>query len=403
MTKILILLLLFTNIVFAKIGNVTLIDGEVLLTRDNKTTKLSLDDEIEKNDFIETKTNSKVRITFIDDTVISIGKESNLTIDEYIFSQNKDEVSSEFSVTKGTFHTISGQIGKVNPDKFKLKTKNATMGIRGTEFLGDQDYIICTKGAIYVESFGEIIEVANGNFVSVFENQKPSNAQKTSVELLNKLNSSLGNDSSSETSNDVSSSAINMNTTNQNQTTLIEDNENSWGYWASFASSNANENSNYNTTKEQIIKSQNQNSNSGNSSNQSAVVSSVSQLASKFSESLIFNINYAGKFYENGVENQSAIANSINLSLSVGGNTNTFTGAYNYNNDDNININGNLNGAITYDLLNNGNGTLRMQDNTIDFQAFYESNSLVHLNGIMNIQDSNNANVTLDIKTTYAP
>ena len=55
MNKIAILLLLFTTILFAKVGNVTLIEGEAFVKRDNQTIKLNLNDEIKNKDFIETK------------------------------------------------------------------------------------------------------------------------------------------------------------------------------------------------------------------------------------------------------------------------------------------------------------------------------------------------------------
>ena len=152
MKKLLLVFTIFSTLLFANIGSVTIVEGEVFATREGKQIRLNLADKIEKNDFIETKINSKIKITFIDNTMITIGKESNLKIEDYFFDQNnKNGSKTELNITKGTFHTITGQIGKVNPSKFKLKTKNATIGIRGTEIYGDQDRVFCTQGAIFVE------------------------------------------------------------------------------------------------------------------------------------------------------------------------------------------------------------------------------------------------------------
>lgn len=55
---------------------------------------------------------------------MTIGKESVLNIEEYVFDESKtDNSATELNFVKGAFHTITGQIGKINPSKFKLKNK----------------------------------------------------------------------------------------------------------------------------------------------------------------------------------------------------------------------------------------------------------------------------------------
>ena len=123
MKKIIFMFLLFVSTLFANIGKITLLEGEAFVKRGEETLRLNISDQISNNDFIETKTNSKVKITFIDNTIITIGKESSLKIEDYFFdSNNKNSAKTELSVSKGAFHAITGQIGKVNPEKFKLKT-----------------------------------------------------------------------------------------------------------------------------------------------------------------------------------------------------------------------------------------------------------------------------------------
>src|SRR5574344_2961572 len=175
MEKIIFMFLLFVSTLFANIGTITLLEGEAFVKRGEETLRLNISDQISNNDFIETKTNSKVKITFIDNTIITIGKESSLKIEDYFFdSNNKNSAKTELNVSKGAFHAITGQIGKVNPEKFKLKTKNATIGIRGTEFYGDENRIVCTQGRIIILSNGVSVDVPAGNYINIFSNQKPS-------------------------------------------------------------------------------------------------------------------------------------------------------------------------------------------------------------------------------------
>ncbi|WP_418180421.1 FecR domain-containing protein [Aliarcobacter lanthieri] len=234
MKKLFIVLFLLSNILFANIGNITILEGEAFVKRDNNSIRLNFGDIIKNKDIIETKVNSKVKITFIDNTIITIGKESILKIDDYYYvDADKDGAKTEFSIPKGAFHTITGQIGKVNPTKFKLKTKNATIGIRGTEFYGDEHKIICTQGAITVFSNGILVDVPAGKYTNVFDNQQPSNAQTLENDSLDeieeKLNTNNPNKINLDNFNNNPSSPLAL----DEQTNIQEhfDDQNSWGDW----------------------------------------------------------------------------------------------------------------------------------------------------------------------------
>lgn len=155
MRFLLFLVISCLNILYASVGVISSVDGKASILRDGNTIVAILGNEIEKKDIISTDLNSKLKITLNDNTIISIGKESSLNIEEYVYDMaNAEDSKTELNFAKGTFHTITGQIGKINPTKFKLKTKSSTIGIRGTEIYGDQNQIACTKGTIEVTSFG---------------------------------------------------------------------------------------------------------------------------------------------------------------------------------------------------------------------------------------------------------
>ena len=237
MKKIILMFLLFVSTLFANIGTITLLEGEAFVKRGEETLRLNISDQISNNDFIETKTNSKVKITFIDNTIITIGKESSLKIEDYFFdSNNKNSAKTELNVSKGAFHAITGQIGKVNPEKFKLKTKNATIGIRGTEIYGDQNRVFCTQGAIFVNSFGETREVSQGFFVNTFDNQIPSQSTPIDQQQFQDVNSRLNNNSLGNNQNpnnfDNPSSPLAFQNSQSPEMNQNQDNQNSWGYWA---------------------------------------------------------------------------------------------------------------------------------------------------------------------------
>ncbi|MFX4283479.1 FecR family protein [Aliarcobacter butzleri] len=233
MLKIFTLLLLFASFLFANVGTVSLVEGKATILRNGQTLGANMGDKIENKDIISTQVNSKIKITFIDNTIVTIGKESSLNIEEYIF--NSKEAKTELNVLKGAFHTITGQIGKVNPDKFKLKTKSASIGIRGTEFYGDENRIVCTQGRIVVLSNGISVDVPAGNYINIFANQRPSVALPLQNDTLNDIDERLNvnnqnNNSNTNNFNNNPSSPLALENPGLNNQENV-DNQNSWGDW----------------------------------------------------------------------------------------------------------------------------------------------------------------------------
>ncbi|MGB5791458.1 FecR domain-containing protein, partial [Poseidonibacter sp.] len=192
MHYILLLLLLFCSSLFASIGSITSLQGKASIERNGKILIAVLGNEIEKKDIINTKENSKVKISLNDNTIVSLGKNSTLNIEEYIYDEDKPMTSgTKLNFVKGAFRTITGRIGKINPSKFKLKTKSASIGIRGTEIYGDQNKVACTKGVIDVTSFGVTYMVESGNIVDTFIDKVPNKPKVLDNKSFKQLQSEL--------------------------------------------------------------------------------------------------------------------------------------------------------------------------------------------------------------------
>ena len=334
MKKIILMFLLFVSTLFANIGKITLLEGEAFVKRGEETLRLNISDQISNNDFIETKTNSKVKITFIDNTIITIGKESSLKIEDYFFdSNNKNSAKTELNVSKGAFHAITGQIGKVNPEKFKLKTKNATIGIRGTEIYGDQNRVFCTQGAIFVLSFGETREVSQGFFVNTFDNQIPSQSTPIDQQQFQDVNSRLNTNSLGNNQNpnnfDNPSSPLAFQNSQSPEMNQNQDNQNSWGYWADRIQ---NENN--------ISKIDQDITNSTNSSLQLTDTTYIqNQIDSTQTQLLTFNGTFSG--------NNVTDSGSITLNFEIGDGNNNVYGNYQFGYNM-VPYNGDLSGGSIY-------------------------------------------------------
>jgi hypothetical protein len=116
------------------IGSVVAITGQAtVLGADGTSRNLQLKSQVFLNDKIVTGKGAKVQVMFDDDSVLSQGEASEMTLDNYVYSPNKKDSSCSLKLAKGVFRVITGKITELNPDRFKVRTKMATIGIRGCE------------------------------------------------------------------------------------------------------------------------------------------------------------------------------------------------------------------------------------------------------------------------------
>lgn len=128
LSKYFILLVIFAGSMFAQIGQVVALKGDVELLRNSLKSNLVLKDQILEKDYITTLDNSRTQILLEDKTIITIGEKSQFDVQNYLF-ENNDKSTANFNFVKGTFRIITGQIGKINPKSFNLETKSASIGI----------------------------------------------------------------------------------------------------------------------------------------------------------------------------------------------------------------------------------------------------------------------------------
>ncbi|KQC08691.1 MAG: hypothetical protein APR62_04215 [Smithella sp. SDB] len=117
------------------IGNIKTSKGDVVVIRSGKQIPLSIGDRLFQNDTIRTGAASSAGIIFEDNTILSLGPDSEILIDKYVFAPEKGIFSMIARIARGTASYLSGIIGKQSPESVKFQTPDATIGIRGTHFL----------------------------------------------------------------------------------------------------------------------------------------------------------------------------------------------------------------------------------------------------------------------------
>ena len=135
--KILILLvfLLLPNLGKANTDFIGVIGAAVGEITNQNNEKLSNGSKIFFGDTIVSNNNSNAQILFLDQTILTLGEDTELTIDEFIYDPNSHEGSFVSNVKSGTVKFITGQISKKNPENLEVKFPSGTLGARGTEFV----------------------------------------------------------------------------------------------------------------------------------------------------------------------------------------------------------------------------------------------------------------------------
>ena len=137
LSKILIVIfLLFAGVANASNNNfVGIIGAAVGDIKNQKNEKLANGSKIFFGDTIISSSQSNAQILFLDQTVLTLGEETEISIDEFIYDPNSNDGSFVSTVKSGTVKFITGQISKKNPDNLEVKVPAGTLGARGTEFV----------------------------------------------------------------------------------------------------------------------------------------------------------------------------------------------------------------------------------------------------------------------------
>ncbi len=189
--NIFILLMLISSTLVANIATITAIKGSASIQNTKVTKTAVLGDKLKLQDSVITQEKTKVQLIFNDETIVTIGKNSNFSIKNYMFDESSEPEAS-FSLLKGAMRTITGKIGKIAPERFNIQTKTATIGIRGTNFTisiaeNNTQSIYCTYGTINIYVDGSHFIVKQG-FRLFIEHDLSSIIQAFSAKDMKELN-----------------------------------------------------------------------------------------------------------------------------------------------------------------------------------------------------------------------
>ena len=131
---LLALLILPIN-VLAEAGRVVFAYGAVYAEDEQGNVRqLAKRSKVEAGETIRTLSKSLVQIRMVDKGFIALRSNSEIKIESYRLGANKEEDVGIFSLLKGGFRAVTGIIGKRLRSAYKMRTVNATIGVRGTDY-----------------------------------------------------------------------------------------------------------------------------------------------------------------------------------------------------------------------------------------------------------------------------
>jgi hypothetical protein len=117
------------------IGQIKTENGAVTVERGGKAQPVAIGDHVFQADTVVTAPNSSVGITFADNSMMSLGPDSRLALDQFRFDTTTEDGVFNSSLQKGTLAVKSGEIVHQTPEAMHIRTPAALLGVRGTEFV----------------------------------------------------------------------------------------------------------------------------------------------------------------------------------------------------------------------------------------------------------------------------
>ena len=119
----------------ANIGSVTDFTGSAAIERDEgfEVYDVEKDLGVEMMDVVATAM-GKVRIEFLDETLVDVTEHSRLIIDDFVYDPESGEGSLGLKASLGTIRYASGKIAKNSRQNVVITTPSAVIGVNGTDF-----------------------------------------------------------------------------------------------------------------------------------------------------------------------------------------------------------------------------------------------------------------------------
>lgn len=118
----------------ADIGQVKVVKGTVTVERGGAVLPASVGLRVQPADTVVTGADGSIGITMTDNSLLSAGPNSTLTLSRYEYDETTSRGRFDTTLATGSMAVVSGRIAKQSPEAMTVRTPRAILGVRGTEF-----------------------------------------------------------------------------------------------------------------------------------------------------------------------------------------------------------------------------------------------------------------------------
>ncbi|HEY2558787.1 MAG TPA: FecR domain-containing protein [Caldimonas sp.] len=124
---------------WADVGQIKVAKGSVTVERNGQGLPGQVGMLLEPADVVKTGADGSVGITMRDNSLLSAGPNSIVSLDRFEFDPTTSDGRFDVRLQRGTLAVVSGRIAKKSPQAMTVRTPAALLGVRGTEFVVSVD------------------------------------------------------------------------------------------------------------------------------------------------------------------------------------------------------------------------------------------------------------------------
>ena len=120
------------------VGQFTVVKGEVTVAHEaapNARQPVEAQALVLFHDSVQTESNSRTKALFVDDTLLTLGENTRIKIDEYVFNPHEDQRSVIVNMFQGRIRALVGKHFAGVGSRFEIHTPAAVAAARGTYFI----------------------------------------------------------------------------------------------------------------------------------------------------------------------------------------------------------------------------------------------------------------------------
>lgn len=172
-----------------QVGGVKKLKPDATASFESEKRQLAIDDAVYFQDLLETGGGARLAITLKDGTMLTLGENASLRVDEFVYEPDAGTGRLGLSVLEGAFLFVGGDTEDMEDSQVDIDTAVGTLGVRGTTVWGgniDGSFgVLVAAGSATVRNAAGEVQLGAGEGTQIESmNAAPSAPKKWPVEKV---------------------------------------------------------------------------------------------------------------------------------------------------------------------------------------------------------------------------